>query len=82
MLEDKKSGETDPVDEKLNLIFENMILKHKVDVTEKRNKFILSFGGIMLLLYGIFSYIHLVFKIRSHINEIKLQKRRINKTNC
>jgi len=40
MLEDKKSGETDPVDEKLNLIFENMILKHKVDATEKRNNFL------------------------------------------
>jgi hypothetical protein len=70
MPEDTKTNDPNLIAKEIDLIFENKILKHKVDITEKRNKHILTFGGIVFLISGLLSYIQLDSKVDTAITKL------------
>ena len=73
MLRDKEANETDLID-KLDTIFDNKILQHKIAIAKRWNRHLLTFGGIVFLGLNIFAYFNFEFKGRHIYCKVKLKE--------
>lgn len=78
MSRDKEANETDLID-KLDTIFDNKILQHKVAITERWNRHLLTIGGIVLLGLNIFAYFNIDSKVDTSIAKLNSKSEELTK---